>query len=258
MLRASHYTIPRFPHAPNFVKQAIFPSTLGAATASQPLASALAHNMPHCHLHISVAPLFKRVVHNPATYAYLRTAAEDCPVRGRLSPTLAVSLPYPSGAGSIAQSALQQLVISTAAKIWHARLRFQSTTSKRPQLSNSALRPQGCGSQAHGPRQKAASAQPALPCTCWPGCTYASQQLARSAACGPCPCIGPNWEWLLVAGKGATRMEQDWAAALVLVQEGGVLEVCYQAVLALDAGVAYVAHLLAVELFPPLGMEALK
>ena len=69
--------------------------------------------------------------------------------------------------------------------------------------------------------------------------------------------VGGHREGLLLASEAAVRAEDDGAAALVLVQEGAVGEVVDEAGLALDARVADVAHLLAVELLPLLGVEAL-
>ena len=69
--------------------------------------------------------------------------------------------------------------------------------------------------------------------------------------------MGGDREGLLLAGELAVAAEDDGAAALVLVQQGAVGEVVDEAGLALDARVADVAHLLAVELLPLLGVEAL-
>ena len=69
--------------------------------------------------------------------------------------------------------------------------------------------------------------------------------------------MGCNREGLLLAGQPAVAAEDDGAAALVLVQQRAAGEVVDEAALALDARVADVAHLLAVELLPLLCMEAL-
>lgn len=70
--------------------------------------------------------------------------------------------------------------------------------------------------------------------------------------------IGPCGEGLLLAGDIAVSAEDNGAAALVLMQQAAVLEVRHQAALALDARVADVAHLLAVELLPLLRMEPVE
>ena len=70
--------------------------------------------------------------------------------------------------------------------------------------------------------------------------------------------IGASGEGLLLASDMAVGAEDDGPAALVLVQQAAVLEVRDQAALALNARVADVAHLLAVELLPLLRMEPLE
>ena len=69
--------------------------------------------------------------------------------------------------------------------------------------------------------------------------------------------MGGDREGLLLASAAALGAEDDGPAALVLMQQRAVGEVMDEAGLALDARVADVAHLLAIELLPLLGVEAL-
>ncbi len=67
----------------------------------------------------------------------------------------------------------------------------------------------------------------------------------------PRPDIRPDRERLLLARLRPLHLEQHGPAALVLVHQAAVLEVGDEREAALDARVADVAHLLAVELVPP-------
>ena len=70
-------------------------------------------------------------------------------------------------------------------------------------------------------------------------------------------CMGCDREGLLLARQPAVAAEDDGAAALVLMQQRAVGEVVDEAAFALNARVADVAHLFAVELLPLLCMKAL-